>query len=467
MDKKHNSKNNLIQRIKQINKNNNIDYTEFLIKYCPRNIQKEHNIITCVEREINIINQLPQKTITEEEKVKLCKSMKDKYKKEMKIISKFSHPNIIKIIDSFEYPENIIHIISENYQCDLDEFIKMQINKKRYFSESIILSFFTQICLGIKYIHDLNILHRNINPSNILLISNKIVKLSNFDLLRVLYTSNEKSITLINNVWNSYISPEMGMNIPYSFKNDIWSMGILLFHMMALKVPFNLNQLKDIQNKKKVESMTIYNKIPKHFSNDIKMLCIDLLKAYPAERPDINSILTKYKIIKNEVEQIKKMLGNNIVSNIQNNNIKNMNRTDLKYKIDEKNKNKNINKINFRNRFKSFSNNSIKIGTEKNNNNINNNIKSNNKIDASIKKEEKDKKEKENENLKISIYENIKEKVNDPNNIMEPNYITGEIINIPENSESLDLRLFKNTSNSNKRTNSYNRVSNDKEIKEK
>ena len=50
---------------------------------------------------------------------------------------------------------------------------------------------------------------------------------------------------------------------------------------------------------------------------------------------------------------------------------------------------------------------------------------------------------------------------------MEPNYITGEIINIPENSESLDLRLFKNTSNSNKRTNSYNRVSNDKEIKEK
>ena len=465
MDKKHNSKNNLIQRIKQINKNNNIDYTEFLIKYCPRNIQKEHNIITCVEREINIINQLPQKTITEEEKVKLCKSMKDKYKKEMKIISKFSHPNIIKIIDSFEYPENIIHIISENYQCDLDEFIKMQINKKRYFSESIILSFFTQICLGIKYIHDLNILHRNINPSNILLISNKIVKLSNFDLLRVLYTSNEKSITLINNVWNSYISPEMGMNIPYSFKNDIWSMGILLFHMMALKVPFNLNQLKDIQNKKKVEPMTIYNKIPKHFSNDIKMLCIDLLKAYPAERPDINSILTKYKIIKNEVEQIKKMLGNNIVSNIQNNNIKNMNRTDLKYKIDEKNKNKNINKINFRNRFKSFSNNSIKIGTEKNNNNINNNIKSNNKIDASIKKEEKDKKE--NENLKISIYENIKEKVNDPNNIMEPNYITGEIINIPENSESLDLRLFKNTSNSNKRTNSYNRVSNDKEIKEK
>ena len=464
MDKKHNSKNNLIQRIKQINKKNNLNYTEFLIKYYPSNIQKEYNTITCVEREINIINQLPQKTITEEEKEKLCKNIKDKYKKEMKIISKFSHPNIIKIIDYLEYPENIIHIISENYQCNLDDFIKIQINKKRYFSESIVLSFFTQICLGIKYIHDLNILHRNINPSNILLISNKIVKISNFDLLRVLYTSNERSITLVYNQWNNYISPEMGLNIPYSFKNDIWSMGILLFHMMALKVPFNLNQLNDIQNKKEVDSINLYNKIPKHFSNDIKMLCIDLLKAYPAERPDIDSILTKYKIIKNEVEQIKKMLGNNIISNIQNNNIKNINKTDLKYKIDEKNRNKNMNKIYFKNRFKSFSNNNIKTGTEKNNNNI----KSSNKKDVSIKKEKKEKKEKiENENLKISIYENIKEKVNDPNNIMEPNYITGEIINIPDNLESLDLKQFKNTSKSNKRNNSYNRISNNKEIKEK
>ena len=385
----------------------------------------------------------------------------------MKIISKFSHPNIIKIIDYLEYPENIIHIISENYQCNLDDFIKIQINKKRYFSESIVLSFFTQICLGIKYIHDLNILHRNINPSNILLISNKIVKISNFDLLRVLYTSNERSITLVYNQWNNYISPEMGLNIPYSFKNDIWSMGILLFHMMALKVPFNLNQLNDIQNKKEVDSINLYNKIPKHFSNDIKMLCIDLLKAYPAERPDIDSILTKYKIIKNEVEQIKKMLGNNIISNIQNNNIKNINKTDLKYKIDEKNRNKNMNKIYFKNRFKSFSNNNIKTGTEKNNNNI----KSSNKKDVSIKKEKKEKKERkekiENENLKISIYENIKEKVNDPNNIMEPNYITGEIINIPDNLESLDLKQFKNTSKSNKRNNSNNKKSNNKEIKEK
>jgi NIMA (never in mitosis gene a)-related kinase len=329
MDKNQSNKNNLIQRIKQINKSSNLlYYNEFLVKYHMKNIRKESNdeSIICIEREINLMKKIFGDNIKEEEKEKFNKNIKEKFKKEMKIISNFSHPSLIKIIDFFEYPENIFHVISENYQCSLEEFIKMQQNKKKYFSENIILSFFAQICLGIKYIHDLNILHRNINPSNVLLISNRIVKVSNFELLRILFTSSEKSITLVNNAWSCYISPEMGLNIPYSFKNDIWSLGILLFHMMALKVPFNLTQLNIIQNTKKVDKNYLLNKIPKHFSNDIKLLCVDLLKAYPAERPDINTVLNKYRIIKNEIEHIKKTLGNIVINNNQintNNNIKN------------------------------------------------------------------------------------------------------------------------------------------------
>ncbi len=488
MDKKHNSKTSIIQRIKQINKTNILYYNEFLVKYHPKNTQKEFNnkSILCIEREINIIKKIPLEKETEEEKEKLYKNVKEKFKKEMKIISKFSHPSLIKIIDYFEHPDNIFHVISENYQYSLEEFIKMQQNKKKYFSESIVLSFFTQICLGIKYIHDLNILHRNINPSNILLISNRIVKLSNFELIRVLFTSNEKSITFVNNTWNCYMSPEMGLNIPYSFKNDIWSLGILLFHMMALKVPFNLAQLNIIQNTKKVEQNYLFNKIPNHFSNDIKMLCIDLLKAYPADRPDINTILSKYRIIKNEIEHTKKILGNINVNNPENNNnnIKNLYKTGLKLKIEEKNKDKLKDKFRdknsvkdnnkgdlnnyFKKRHKSFYSNHVKICDDNSCSNIsnnNNNIKTNKKLELMKKNE--------NENLKISVYDNIMEKIKDPNNIMEQNYITGEIINIPDNSESLDLfkiNNITNTNNSNQTSNNNNnnnKILVKEEIKEK
>ena len=439
MDKKINNNNHYFQRIKQINKNNNLDDSEFLVKYYQKKLQKENSKpMIYIEREINIPKKLSKEINKEEEKEALYKDMKNKLEKEINLIAKFSHPNIMKIIDYFENPANVFHIIYDNYQCDLTECIKNQFNKKKYFSESIILSFFTQICLGIKYIHDLNILHRNINPSNILLISNKIVKISNFDFSRILYNENERSITLINNTCKDYISPEMSMNIPYSFKNDIWALGILLFHMMTLKVPFNYKQLNDIQITKKVDPIYLLNKIPKHFSNEIKSLCIDLLKAYPAERPDINSILSKYRIIKNEIKEIQKMLGNNIISQII---IKNKSKTNFNFKIEEKNKNNNAN---YKPRFNSLFSKYIKIE----NLNKNNNAISKKKLKLSKGKEK-------NIDTRLSVYIDIKEKIKDPNNIMGT-YLKGEIINIPDNHESIDINNFKNSDN--------NKILNENEI---
>ena len=421
MDRKHKK----YQKIKIISKQNNLDYTEYLVNYFQRKNNKENNKpIVCIDREIDIPKRFSKENMKDEEKKILYKKTKDHLEKEIKEISKLSHKGITKIIDYFEEPENVFHIISENYQCDLDDFIKMQKRKNKYFSESLVLSFFTQVCLAIKYIHDLNILHRNINPSNIILVSNKIVKISNFDLSRILYTSNEKSITLIKNSWESYISPEMGMNIPYSFKNDIWSLGILLFNMMALNCPFNNKQLFDIQNIKKVDKVYLYNKLPKHFSNDIKNLCIDLLKAYPAERPDINSVLNNYRIIKNEISKVEKILGGNL-NKIDN--IKNMYRTDLnfKQKIEAKTKSKNKN-----NRISSIYAQYLKRAS------------SNAKNKDNTKKDNK----KENEVLKLSVYENLNQKIMDPNNIMGRDMVYGQIIN---DRDSEDFSFNNNGINSN------------------
>ena len=421
MDRKHKK----YQKIKIISKQNNLDYTEYLVNYFPRKNNKENNKpIVCIDREIDIPKRFSKENMKDEEKKILYKKTKDHLEKEIKEISKLSHKGITKIIDYFEEPENVFHIISENYQCDLDDFIKMQKRKNKYFSESLVLSFFTQVCLAIKYIHDLNILHRNINPSNIILVSNKIVKISNFDLSRILYTSNEKSITLIKNSWESYISPEMGMNIPYSFKNDIWSLGILLFNMMALNCPFNNKQLFDIQNIKKVDKVYLYNKLPKHFSNDIKNLCIDLLKAYPAERPDINSVLNNYRIIKNEISKVEKILGGNL-NKIDN--IKNMYRTDLNFrqKIEAKTKSKNKN-----NRISSIYAQYLKRAS------------SNAKNKDNTKKDNK----KENEVLKLSVYENLNQKIMDPNNIMGRDMVYGQIIN---DRDSEDFSFNNNGINSN------------------
>ena len=217
--------------------------------------------------------------------------------------------------------------------------------------------------------------------------------------------------------------------------------------MLALKVPFNYKQLNDIQSTKKVDPVYISNKIPKHFSKEIKNLCIDLLKAYPAERPDINIILTKYRIIKNEINEIQKMFGENFL-------IKNMYKTELNHKNEDKNKNVNNN---YKTRFQSICTNYIKIGDDR-------------KKKASSKKKFNLPKKKE-EFLGVSVYENIKEKIKDPHNIMERGYeqnsITGEIISIPDNAESIDFNNNKQSIKIDMKINDSNKNDNKEIINEK
>ena len=405
MEKKKN-KISRIQRIKKLNKFSTSETNVYLIKYISKKSIKNSNgipePIICIEKEINI-NKISNE----------INYSKEKLEKEIKLINSFPSNYFLKIFEYFQYPENVFHIITENYQSDLSELIKQQITKKNFFSENIIISIFSQIFNGIKYLHDLNILHRNINPSNIVLISNKTVKISisNF-FLRSLFNENERSITFVNNNYLEYMSPEMVMNIPYSFKNDIWALGVLLFNMMSLKLPFNFKQLNEIQFTKKVDSNLLYNRLPKYFSNDIKNLCVQLLKAFPADRPDINTIFQKYKIFSNK-----------------NDFLINMNKTEC-------NNDKNINNINNnkhlerKHNFKSFCSKYIKFGSDRKI--ITKNIRDNEHKDS---------------DFKISIYENIKEKIEDPYNIIynkQNNIMNTNIININSDSNNIS------DSNSNK-----------------
>ena len=405
MEKKKN-KISRIQRIKKLNKFSTSETNVYLIKYISKKSIKNSNgipePIICIEKEINI-NKISNE----------INYSKEKLEKEIKLINSFPSNYFLKIFEYFQYPENVFHIITENYQSDLSELIKQQITKKNFFSENIIISIFTQIFNGIKYLHDLNILHRNINPSNIVLISNKTVKISisNF-FLRSLFNENERSITFVNNNYLEYMSPEMVMNIPYSFKNDIWALGVLLFHMLSLKLPFNFKQLNEIQFTKKVESNLLYNRLPRYFSNDIKNLCVQLLKAFPADRPDINTIFKKYKIFSNK-----------------NDFLINMNKTECNNDkiINNINNNKHLER---KHNFKSFCSKYIKFGIDRKI--ITKNIKDNEHKDS---------------DFKISIYENIKEKIEDPYNIIynkQNNIMNTNIININNDSNNIS------DSNSNK-----------------
>lgn len=122
---------------------------------------------------------------------------------------------------------------------DLHQKIKTYTNS--YISEHQILDWFTQICLAIKHIHDRKIIHRDIKTQNIFMTKDSRVKLGDFGIARVLSHTREQAKTIVGTPY--YLAPELIENQPYSFKGDIWSMGVVLYEMCAKKPPFDANSL--------------------------------------------------------------------------------------------------------------------------------------------------------------------------------------------------------------------------------
>jgi serine/threonine protein kinase len=115
---------------------------------------------------------------------------------ESRILKKLSHPNIVSFQDVYKTKKNgvfTLHIVMEH--CD-DGELKYKIDelrerneksgKKEYFSETKVLNWFTQICLGVKHCHDRKIIHRDIKSQNVFLMKSGAAKIGDFGVSTVL-----------------------------------------------------------------------------------------------------------------------------------------------------------------------------------------------------------------------------------------------------------------------------------------
>ena len=155
--------------------------------------------------------------------------------REIEILKRLSHPNVIKIHKIFE-DEKRYYIIMEF--CENGELFN-RIVEKRYLTEDEASLFYYQLINGLEYIHKNNIVHRDLKPENLLLAKNDLLKIIDFGLSN--YTEND---LLLGTPCGSpcYASPEMVSGQRYNgYMIDVWSTGIILFAMVCGYLPFEDN----------------------------------------------------------------------------------------------------------------------------------------------------------------------------------------------------------------------------------
>ena len=114
-------------------------------------------------------------------------------KKEADILSKFNCNNIVKYYDSWENKDKFYILMEFCAGQNLRDFININIKNNELIEEDILYNIIKQICIGIKEIHNKNIIHRDIKPENIFMNENKDIKIGDFGISKQ-YNPNKEYI---------------------------------------------------------------------------------------------------------------------------------------------------------------------------------------------------------------------------------------------------------------------------------
>ena len=168
---------------------------------------------------------------------------------------------------------------------DLSKRIEEEKKRNRYFNERDIWRIFIQLVKGLKSLHDLNIIHRDIKSSNIFLFSDGTAKLGDLNVCKIL---SENTLGKTQAGTPSFAAPEVWMEKPYGLKSDIWSLGCVLYEITALKCPFRADNIVELNNKILIGS---FKRIPKKFSNDLNNMIEHMIRFEPEKRISCKQIL--------------------------------------------------------------------------------------------------------------------------------------------------------------------------------
>ena len=155
---------------------------------------------------------------------------KENFLREVEIMYKIHHPNIVKLFGHFEDNENCYLLMEYVDKGELFSYIPE--NGKSKITTREVASIIRDVISAVYYIHHMNppIMHRDIKPENILITSNMKAKLSDFG-----YSAYINPGDIRNSICGTpvYLAPEMIKMTGHDEKVDIWSIGVLLFELLT------------------------------------------------------------------------------------------------------------------------------------------------------------------------------------------------------------------------------------------
>lgn len=225
-------------------------------------------------------------------KVKLP-SLSDKEKQnalnEVRLLASLRHENVVAYKEAFfDERTRCLCIVTECADSgDLFQRITRCQKERSHLPETDAWRYIFGMCHGLKAMHDKRILHRDMKSANVFLSTSgdqTIAKLGDFNVSKVA----KRGLCMTQTGTPYYASPEVWRDMPYDAKSDLWSLGCVIFEMVALKPPFRAEDMEGLYRK---VLRGQYSRIPPHYSSDLSELISVLLQVNPRHRPSVEELI--------------------------------------------------------------------------------------------------------------------------------------------------------------------------------
>jgi polo-like kinase 1 len=167
--------------------------------------------------------------------------------------------------------------------------------RRRVVTEPEVRYFVRQIAQACKFLHDNQIVHRDLKLGNLFINDNMELKVGDFGLATRIGAKGERKMTLCGTP--NYIAPEILTKKGHGFEVDVWSLGCIVYTLLVGKPPFETNDLKDTYRRIKQNEYVTPPSVPK----EAKAFIDKMLQADPSKRPNMDQILGDPYMIHNYI----------------------------------------------------------------------------------------------------------------------------------------------------------------------
>ncbi|MBA2253903.1 MAG: protein kinase, partial [Chloroflexi bacterium] len=207
---------------------------------------------------------------------------RQRFANEAKAAAAFAHPNTVPVYDYGDAPDGSLYIAM---QLIAGPTLKDVLVAHGRLAPRIAISIARQICAALSVAHGKGLIHRDVKPQNVLLDPDGVVRLTDFGIVKAL--SDSTSITAAGTGFGTaaYLSPEQASGQPVGPASDVYSLGIVLYEMLAGRPPFTGDNTATVAYQQVWEAPQALAVTTPHVSGELDALVMQALAKRPAGRP--------------------------------------------------------------------------------------------------------------------------------------------------------------------------------------